>query len=113
MTDSTAVLVTGGAGYIGSHACKALAQAGYLPVSYDNLVHGHRWAVRWGPGIEGDLADKDLLIQALQRHRVQAVLHFAGYCDVGESMLHPAKYFHNNTLNSMALLEAMREVGVN
>src|SRR3546814_2957977 len=74
---SETVLVTGGAGYIGSHACKALALAGYRPVAYDNLVHGHRWAVRWGPLEEGELADGERLDAVIQAHRPTAVLHFA------------------------------------
>jgi UDP-glucose-4-epimerase GalE len=105
---SNAVLVTGGAGYIGSHTCKALAQAGYLPVTYDNLVHGHRWAVQWGPLVDGDLADADLLKATLERYGIGAVVHFAGYCYVGESMAAPAKYFRNNSVNTLTLLEAMR-----
>lgn len=107
----TAVLVTGGAGYIGSHTCKALARAGYLPVTYDSLEHGHRWAVRWGPLVAGDLADSDLLRRTLAEYNIGAVVHFAGYCYVGESMTDPAKYFRNNTVNSLALLEAMRAAG--
>ena len=106
------VLVTGGAGYIGSHTCKALAQAGYLPVTYDSLIHGHRWAVQWGPLVEGDLADAELLKQTLQQHGINAVVHFAGYCYVGESMTAPEKYFRNNTLNTLTLLECMRETDV-
>jgi UDP-arabinose 4-epimerase len=109
---AAAVLVTGGAGYIGSHTCKALAAAGYLPVTYDNFVHGHRWAVRWGPLVEGDLADSDLLEQALKDYAVKAVIHFAGYAYVGESMSRPGKYFKNNVANTVTLLEAMRLCGV-
>jgi UDP-arabinose 4-epimerase len=107
-----AVLVTGGAGYIGSHACKALAAAGYLPVTLDNLVYGHRRAVRWGPLVEGDLADEALVRRVLREHRVAAVMHFAGYAYVGESMHEPGKYFRNNFANTVALLEAMRAEGV-
>jgi UDP-glucose-4-epimerase GalE len=106
------ILVTGGAGYIGSHTCKALAAAGWVPVAYDNLVHGHRWAVQWGPLVEGDLADATLLERTLREHRVGAVIHFAGYCYVGESMREPGKYFLNNTGNTLNLLEAMRRVEV-
>ena len=73
----TAVLVTGGAGYIGSHTCKALARAGYMPVTYDSLEHGHRWAVRWGPLVEGDLADSDLLRRTLAEYGISTVVHFA------------------------------------
>jgi len=106
------VLVTGGAGYIGSHACKALAQSGYTPVTLDNLVYGHRWAVRWGPFVQGDLADEALLRRVLREHRIAAVMHFAGYAYVGESMHAPGKYFQNNTSNTLTLLEAMRSEGV-
>jgi UDP-glucose-4-epimerase GalE len=109
---SKAVLVTGGAGYIGSHTCKALALAGYTPVTYDNLVHGHRWAVRWGPLVCGDVADAELLAETLRRHSIGAVIHFAGYAYVGESMSFPGKYFRNNIANTLTLLEAMESVGV-
>ena len=102
------ILVTGGAGYIGSHACKALAQAGYVPVTLDNLVYGHRSAVRWGPFVRGDLADEALVRRVLHEHRIKAVMHFAAYAYVGESMLDPGKYFANNFSNSVTLLEAMR-----
>lgn len=106
------VLVTGGAGYVGSHCCKALADAGFVPVTYDNLVHGHRSAVRWGPLVEGDLADTVCLTDVLQRFSIQAVLHFAAYAYVGESMQCPGKYFSNNVSHSIDLLEAMRQAGV-
>jgi UDP-arabinose 4-epimerase len=109
---AASVLVTGGAGYIGSHACKALAAAGFLPVTLDNLVYGHREAVRWGPFVEGDLADEALVRRALREHRVEAVIHFAGYAYVGESMQAPGKYFRNNFANTVTLLEAMRAEGV-
>jgi UDP-arabinose 4-epimerase len=110
-TSKNAVLVTGGAGYIGSHTCKALAAAGYLPVTYDNLVHGHRWAVRWGPLVEGDLADSERLKETLAEHAIRSIIHFAGFAYVGESMSAPGKYFHNNVANTIALLEAMRAAG--
>src|SRR5436189_3665424 len=106
MTQS--ILVTGGAGYVGSHACKALAGAGYRPVVYDNLSRGHREAVRWGPLIEGDLLDTDQVAAALQTHRVTAVMHFAAYAYVGESVGEPATYYRNNVGGTLALLEAMR-----
>src|SRR5208282_3664981 len=91
-----AVLVTGGAGYIGSHACKALARAGYVPVTYDSLVYGHAAAVRWGPFVEGDLADRDRLLAAMREHSVGAVMHFAAFAYVGESVTKPDVYFRNN-----------------
>ena len=106
------VLVTGGAGYIGSHTCKALAAAGYSPVALDNLVHGHRWAVRWGPFEQADLADREAIERVLRRHDIGAVIHFAAYAYVGESMSDPGKYFRNNVAHTLNLLEAMRAVGV-
>jgi UDP-arabinose 4-epimerase len=106
------VLVTGGAGYIGSHTCKALAAAGFLPVSYDNLVYGHRWAVKWGPLVEGDLANQELLEWTLREYRMEGVVYFAGYAYVGESIRKPSKYFTNNVVNTLNLLEVMRRTGV-
>jgi UDP-arabinose 4-epimerase len=106
------VLVTGGAGYIGSHACKALARAGYRPVVFDNLSRGQRRAVRWGPLVEGDLAERDRLAAALREHRVSAVMHFAAYAYVGESVADPAMYYRNNLGGTLSLIEAMRESGV-
>src|SRR6516162_2789675 len=112
MQMSQSVLVTGGAGYIGSHACKVLARAGYQPVVFDNLSRGHREAVRWGPLIEGDLADRNRLIMALETHRIMAVMHFAAFAYVGESVADPAMYYRNNLGGSLSLMEAMRETGV-
>lgn len=106
------ILVTGGAGYIGSHACKALAQEGYTPVSYDNLVYGHRWAVRWGPLEEGDIADRARLDAVIQRYRPAAVMHFAAYAYVGESVQNPGKYYRNNVAGTLTLLEALRDHGI-
>jgi UDP-arabinose 4-epimerase len=104
-----AVLVTGGAGYIGSHACKALSQAGYLPVAYDNLVYGHEWAVRWGPLEQGDILDRTRLGEVIKRYNPKAVMHFAAFAYVGESVADPGKYYRNNVLGSLTLLEAMRD----
>lgn len=109
---SKTVLVAGGAGYIGSHACKALAAAGYTPVAYDNLSFGHRWAVQWGPLVEGDIADTALLRRTIREHDVSAVMHFAAFTYVGESMTEPAKYMKNNVVNAIALLDAMRAENV-
>ena len=110
---SQAVLVTGGAGYIGSHACKALAAAGYVPVTYDNLSRGHRHAVRWGPLVEGDIADRPAVVASLRSHQVSAVMHFAAFAYVGESTSDPAMYYRNNVAGTLSLLDAMREAGVN
>jgi UDP-arabinose 4-epimerase len=106
------VLVTGGAGYIGSHACKALAAAGHLPVAFDNLVYGHREAVRWGPLEIGDIADRTRLESAIDAHRVDAVMHFAAYAYVGESVTDPGKYYRNNVVGTLALLEVLRDRGI-
>lgn len=103
------VLVTGGAGYIGSHACKALAQAGYVPIAYDNLVYGHRWAVKWGPFEHGDIHNIARLNEVIHKYQPLAVMHFAAYAYVGESVENPAKYYRNNVAGTLTLLEAMRE----
>ena len=106
------ILVTGGAGYIGSHACKALAREGFRPIVLDNLSTGHSWAVKWGPLVEGDIADRELVRETLEYYKVDAVMHFAANASVGESMREPFLYLHDNTIGSMRLLEAMRETGV-
>ncbi len=106
------VLVTGGAGYIGSHACKALAAAGYVPVSFDNLVYGHEWAVRWGPFVQGDILDRPALDAVMEKYRPIAVMHFAAFAYVGESVENPGKYYRNNVSGSLSLLAAMRDHGV-
>lgn len=105
-----AILVAGGAGYIGSHVAKRLHERGYRPVVLDNLERGHRWAARWGTFVEGDLADGALLRETLLAHDIRAVLHFAAYAYVGESVREPAKYYRNNVANTLSLLEAMVEV---
>ena len=102
------ILVTGGAGFVGSHACKALAAAGYRPVVYDNLSRGHREAVKWGPLIEGDILDRAHLESVMRECKPAAVMHFAAFAYVGESMANPALYFENNVLGTARLLEAMR-----
>jgi len=106
------ILVTGGAGYIGSHTCKALERQGYVPVALDNLVYGHRQAVKWGPFIEGDLADRTLLGKVFDQYEIKSVIHFAAYAYVGESMQDPGKYFRNNVINTLQLLEAMHQAAV-
>ena len=107
------VLVTGGAGYIGSHTCKALAHAGYLPVVYDNLLHGHAWAAKWGPLEVGDIRDRSKLTDVFARYNPTSVLHFAGLAYVGESVLDPGRYYEFNVGGSLALVQAMREHGIN
>ncbi len=104
----SAVLVTGGAGYVGSHACKALARAGFTPVAYDNLSRGQRRFARFGPLEVGDIRDRERLDAALRRHAPQAVMHFAAYAYVGESVAEPALYYRNNLAGTLDLLEAMR-----
>lgn len=106
------VLVTGGAGYIGSQTSKLLMATGHEPVVLDNLSTGHRWAVRWGEYVEGDLADTAQVREALERHAIEAVIHFAASAYVGESMQNPRKYFHNNVTNTLKLLDAMLDAGV-
>ena len=106
------VLVTGGAGYIGSHACKALAKAGYTPVAYDNLCFGHEWAAKWGPLERGDILDRTRLNQVLAQYKPEAVMHFAAFTYVGESVGDPGKYYRNNVIGSLTLLEAMRDHSV-
>ncbi len=112
MAQARNILVTGGAGYVGSHACKALAEAGFTPVVYDNLSRGHDWAVRFGPLVVGELADRARLDEAFARHRPAAVLHFAALAYVAESVAEPALYHRNNVMGSLNLLEAMVGAGV-
>jgi UDP-glucose 4-epimerase len=105
------ILVTGGAGYIGSHACKALLRAGHEPVCFDNLSTGWRDAVKFGPFEQGDLLDRARLDEVFAAHRPEAVMHFAAFSDVGESMRDPAKYWRNNVEGSLNLVEAMLAAG--
>lgn len=109
---SQRVLVTGGAGYIGSHACLALRDAGYLPVAFDNLSTGWEDAVQFGPFARGDLLNRAALDQAFRDHAPVAVMHFAAFSDVGEATRDPAKYWKNNVLGSLNLIEAMAAAGV-
>ena len=101
------ILVTGGAGFIGSHACKALAKGGYLPVTYDNLSRGHRESVKWGPLEIGDIADTIRMHSVLEQYKPAAVMHFAAYAYVGESVEKPLLYYRNNVAGSAALLQAV------
>ena len=106
------ILVTGGAGYIGSHTCKALAKAGYVPIAYDNLSRGNRNAVQWGPLVEGDISASTALLEAIQTHSPVAVIHFAAYAYVGESLKAPEKYYINNVAGTLNLLEMMRKASL-
>jgi UDP-arabinose 4-epimerase len=106
------VLVCGGAGYIGSHTAKLLAHKGHTPVVYDDLSFGHDWAVKWGPLEQGDLGDRDRLRKVIRKHHIEAVVHFAAFIQVGESVQLPAKYYRNNFVNTLTLLETMVETGV-
>jgi UDP-glucose-4-epimerase GalE len=110
MTDRPAILVTGGAGYIGSHCCRALTAAGYDPVVFDNFSTGHRSFVT-GSLVPGDLKDTASLAQAFAQHDIVAVMHFAASSLVGESVADPQKYYANNVAGTLSLLEAMREAG--
>jgi UDP-glucose-4-epimerase GalE len=110
MSDRPAVLVTGGAGYIGAHCCRALAAAGYQPVVYDNFSTGHRSFVT-GPVVMGDLLDRSTLASAFAQHRIAAVMHFAAFSIVGESVVDPQKYYTNNVTGTLSLLEVMRQAG--
>jgi UDP-glucose 4-epimerase len=101
------ILVTGGAGYIGSHACKALAEAGYTPITLDSLVTGWREAVQFGPLEMGDLRDREFVTAVLKKYSPAAVLHFAALSNVGEAGRNPALYWDNNVLGALRLLEAM------
>lgn len=105
------ILVTGGAGYIGSHACKALAAAGYVPVTLDNLSTGWRDAVKFGPLVQADLLDRAALDAAFAEHKPVAVLHFAALSQVGEAMAEPGKYWRNNVAGSLNLIEAAVAAG--
>ena len=110
MSGRPAILVTGGAGYIGSHCCRALDAAGYHPVTYDNLSTGHR-SFAAGTLVVGDIADKATLARTFAEHDIVAVMHFAASSLVGESVADPQKYYINNLAGTLSLLETMREAG--
>lgn len=101
------VLVTGGAGYIGSHTCKALASAGHVPVAFDNLSRGHRWAVKWGPLVHGDVRNTNEVRKAIESYDIDAVIHFAAFAYVGESVEEPNQYYQNNVGGLLSILDAM------
>jgi UDP-arabinose 4-epimerase len=106
------ILVTGGAGYIGSHTAKLLAAAGHQPVIFDDLSQGHDWAVKWGPLERGSLSDSARLADVFASRKIDAVVHFAANALVAESMTNPTKYFRNNTVGTLNLLDAMRVADV-
>ena len=106
------VFITGGAGYIGSHVVKMLGEKGYELLVYDNLSTGNSWAVLHGELVVGDLADKEKLIQILKDFKPDAIIHFAAFIEVAESVSKPLKYFRNNTANALNLLEAARICGI-
>jgi UDP-arabinose 4-epimerase len=105
-------LVTGGAGYIGSHVCKALARAGFRPVAYDNLTYGHASAVKWGPLEVGDILDTSRLAAVIRKCGARAIIHLAAFAYVGESVTDPAKYYKNNVAGTLTLLDAARACGI-
>jgi UDP-glucose 4-epimerase len=107
------ILITGGAGYVGSHANKYLHQNGYETVVFDNLIRGHREFVKWGKFVQGDLANIDQLRRCFSENAIDAVMHFAGFAYVGESVTDPLRYYENNVANTLKLLNVMREFGVN
>jgi UDP-arabinose 4-epimerase len=106
------VLVTGGAGFIGSHTAKALAKNGLTPVTIDNLENGHRWAVKWGPFYKIDIGDKEAVKKVIISEEIKSVIHFAAYAYVGESVTNPQKYFYNNVSNTISMLDAIISTGV-
>lgn len=105
------ILVFGGAGYIGSHTCKALAEAGFQPVVFDNLSEGHREFVRWGELMEADIRDREAVKAAYERCRPVAAIHFAALAYVGQSVRDPEKYYQNNVSGSLHIIEAARQAG--
>ncbi len=108
-----AVLVAGGAGYIGAQTCKNLAQAGYMPVTFDSLVTGYEKAVQWGPFVKADLRDREAVLAAIKTYDIKACIHFAAFSLVGESTRDPAKYYDNNVGAAVAFASALIEGGVN
>lgn len=101
------ILVIGGAGYIGSHVCQALHQQGMSPIVYDNFSTGHRWAVQWGPCIEGDVGDEQKLREVFETYRPLGVIHLASFINVLESASYPGKYYANNVVASLSLLKTL------
>ena len=108
-----AILVCGGAGYIGSHINKQLNLEGYDTIVFDNLIHGHREAVKWGSFVQGDLCNEEAIESVFAVRSIDAVFHFAAYAYVGESVEQPEKYYYNNVVNTLNLLKVMRKHGCN
>ena len=106
------ILVTGGAGYIGSHVCKELFDKGYNPITYDNLTLGHRWSVNWGPLEVGDINDESRLVEVINKYKPHAVMHFAAFSNVGESTINPNKYYLNNVSGTINLLKIMSRANI-
>src|SRR5258708_9001071 len=111
MADQPSILVTGGAGFIGSHCCKALSEAGMVPVCVDNFSTGHTHFVKWGRVVKDDVRNTEAVLQALRQHNVVAVMHLAASSAVGESVANPEKYYTNNVVGTLSVLRAMREYG--
>jgi len=108
-----AILVCGGAGYIGSHINKQLNKEGYETIVFDNLIYGHREAIKWGTFIQGDLANESDIEAVFEKYQIDAVYHFAAYAYVGESVEEPEKYYYNNVVNTLNLLKVMKRYGCN
>src|SRR3990167_7898016 len=107
------ILVSGGAGYIGAHTCLRLSEAGFRPVVFDNLSNGHAAFAQWGPLEVGDIRDAGRLDEVFSLHKPAAVIHFAALIEVGESVLHPGRFYENNVSGALSLIEAARRAGVN
>ena len=108
-SDTRCILVTGGAGYIGSSTCYALAKAGFLPITYDNLSCGHADFVRWGPLIRGDILDRECLVETIERYRPLACIHLAALAYVGDSVSDPVAYYRTNVAGTLTLAQALIE----
>lgn len=106
------ILVTGGAGYIGSQNCKHLTSYNYIPITYDNFSEGNKYAVKWGPLVEGDIRDSDKLIDTIKKYKPKAVMHFAANALVGESVKNPQKYYENNIIGTLNLLDTMLKMNI-
>jgi UDP-glucose-4-epimerase GalE len=106
------ILVTGGAGYIGSHVCKALKENDYTPIAYDNLSNGYKQLVKWGPFVKGDIFDSETLSKTIEEYKPIAAMHFAAFIAAGESVSNPEKYYYNNTFGSLNLIKTLNKHGV-